>query len=75
QEKVFSLNLKTERKYRDSINETIDRLNVEHLKAIKKGSYKYKIGILYCDLFNEQGVLADHCYHGLKYVEEMIVRR
>lgn len=61
----------TERNFRDRINEEIEELNFEHLKAIKKGSYKYKVGILYCDFFSEQGVLADHCYHALKYIDEL----
>ncbi len=67
-----SINLDAERQYRDAIRETIEKLNIEHLKSIKKGIYKYKIGIIYCDAFTEQGVLADHCYHGLKYIDEMI---
>ena len=67
-----SINLDAERQYRDEIRETIEKLNIEHLKSIKKGIYKYKIGIIYCDAFTEQGVLADHCYHGLKYIDEMI---
>jgi phosphate:Na+ symporter len=71
-EKMPIINIDNERKYRDSIKENIERLNVEHLKAIKKGTYKYKIGIIYCDLFTEQGVMADHCYHSLKYIDEMI---
>lgn len=69
--KTTTINLETERKFRDGIRETIDQLNIEHLKAIKKGIYKYKIGIIYCDLFTEQGVLADHCYHCLKYYDEI----
>lgn len=69
--KTNSINLETERKFRDAVREAIDQLNIEHLKAIKKGIYKYKIGIIYCDLFTEQGVLADHCYHCLKYYDEI----
>lgn len=69
--KTTTINLETERKFRDGIREAIDQLNIEHLKAIKKGIYKYKIGIIYCDLFTEQGVLADHCYHCLKYYDEI----
>lgn len=64
--------IENERKFRDQIKDEIEKLNIEHLKAIKKGTYKYKIGIIYCDLFTEQGVLADHCYHALKYVDEII---
>lgn len=69
--KTTNINLETERKFRDAVREAIDELNIEHLKAIKKGIYKYKIGIIYCDLFTEQGVLADHCYHCLKYYDEI----
>lgn len=65
------LQIENERKHRDAIYEIIDKLNVDHLKAIKKGTYKYKIGIVYNDIFTEQGVLADHCYHCLKYIDEI----
>lgn len=69
------MSLETERKYRDMIKETVEKLNVDHLKDIKKGVYKYKLGMIYCDLFTEEGVLADHCYHALKYVDEMNTAR
>ncbi|MBN1768967.1 MAG: Na/Pi cotransporter family protein [Prolixibacteraceae bacterium] len=70
-EKALPIYPDTERNFRDRINEEIEELNFEHLKDIKKGSYKYKVGILYCDFFSEQGVLADHCYHALKYIDEL----
>ncbi|HKK80800.1 MAG TPA: Na/Pi symporter, partial [Prolixibacteraceae bacterium] len=63
--------VESERHFRDQINDEVEKLNIEHLKAIKKGIYKYKVGIIYCDLFTEQGVLADHCYHSLKYIDEL----
>ncbi|HPR59917.1 MAG TPA: Na/Pi cotransporter family protein [Prolixibacteraceae bacterium] len=69
--KTMFLQIENERKHRDNINETIDKLNIEHLKAIKKGTYKYKAGIVYNDIFTEQSVLADHCYHCLKYIDEI----
>lgn len=71
EEKSKPIYLESERNFRDKINDDVEQLNMEHLKAIKKGSYKYKIGILYCDFFSEQGVLADHCYHALKYIDEL----
>lgn len=70
-DKPIQFSIETERKYRDDINSTIDDLNIDHLKDIKKGNYKYKVGIIYCDLFTEEGVLADHCYHALKYIDEI----
>lgn len=71
EEKDSPIDLEAARAARDNIKESIETLNVENLKAIKKGNYKYKIGIIYTDVYTEQGVLADHCYHGLKYVDEM----
>ncbi|HKM93082.1 MAG TPA: Na/Pi cotransporter family protein [Prolixibacteraceae bacterium] len=71
-DKTMVLNIENERKFRDQFNEQIDKLNIEYLKAIKKGVYKYKVGIIYCDLFTEQGVMVDHCYHSLKYIDEII---
>ncbi|MDA3879850.1 MAG: Na/Pi cotransporter family protein [Prolixibacteraceae bacterium] len=71
EDKSAPIYIESERKYRDKIKDDVEQLNIEHLKAIKKGSYKYKIGIIYCDLFTEQSVLADHCYHALKYIDEL----
>ncbi|MDA3815760.1 MAG: Na/Pi cotransporter family protein [Prolixibacteraceae bacterium] len=71
EDKTKNIYIESERHYRDKIKNEVEKLNIEHLKAIKKGTYKYKVGIIYCDLFTEQGVLADHCYHSLKYIDEL----
>lgn len=56
---------------RDAIESFNEKLNIQNLKDIKKGVYKYKIGIVYTDLFTEMGVMADHIYHGLKYMADI----
>lgn len=74
-DKASVMSLESERKYRDQVKEMIEKLNLDHLKDIKKGVYKYKLGMIYCDLYTEEGVMADHCYHALKYVDEMKAAR
>lgn len=58
---------------RDAIETFNERLNLQNLKDIKKGVYKYKIGIVYTDLFTEMAVMADHIYHSLKYMSDLKV--
>lgn len=59
------------RNLRDDIDTYAEKLNVMHLKDIKKGKYKYKDGIIYCDIFEEIAIIANHAYHSLKYINDL----
>ena len=59
------------RNQRDEIDNFIEKLNLLHLKDIKKGMYKYKVGIIYCDVFNELALIGNHAYHSLKYINDL----
>ena len=41
--------------------------------VIKKGKYKYKDGIIYCDIFEEIAIIANHAYHSLKYTNDLTI--
>lgn len=70
--KSLIANVNKMRSQRDEITNYIEKLNLLHLKDIKKGNYKYKVGIVYCDLFNELENVGNHAYHIHKYVNEFI---
>lgn len=61
------------RNKRDEIDLYAEKLNLIHLKDIKKGTYKYKVGMVYCDSFQEIAVIANHAYHSLKYINELTI--
>lgn len=61
------------RNLRDDIDTYAEKLNVMHLKDIKKGKYKYKDGIIYCDIFEEIAIIANHAYHSLKYINDLTI--
>ncbi|MBN2807383.1 MAG: Na/Pi cotransporter family protein [Prolixibacteraceae bacterium] len=64
------IDIQQRRIQRDEISAYIEKLNLVHLKDIKKGVYKYKVGIVYCDIFNELESVGNHAYHILKYINE-----
>ncbi|MFA9391781.1 MAG: Na/Pi cotransporter family protein [Prolixibacteraceae bacterium] len=66
-----SIDVDQKRNERDDIDNYIEKLNLAHLKDIKKGVYKYKVGIVYCDVFNELENTGNHAYHLLKYMNEL----
>jgi phosphate:Na+ symporter len=70
-QKKASIDVELERNRRDHIQQYVEKLDLLHLKDIKKGVYKYKVGINYCDIYSECSVLADHIYHSLKYINEL----
>ena len=69
--KTPNININEKRQQRDEIDAYIEKLNLWHLKDIKKGVYKYKVGIVYCDIFNELESVGNHTYHVLKYINEI----
>jgi phosphate:Na+ symporter len=69
----FHVDVELHRKKRDEIEQFIEKVNMQHLKDIKKGVYKYKTGIVYCDIFSEGAVMGDHIYHALKYMKGLSV--
>ena len=69
--KVDKIDIEKERQRRDEITQLIEKLDLQHLKDIKKGVYKYKTGIIYCDLYSEAANMGDHVYHALKYTSEI----
>ena len=69
--KNASIEVDQKRMQRDEIDSFIEKLNLMHLKDIKKGVYKYKVGIVYCDIFNELENAGNHSYHILKYINEL----
>lgn len=68
-----AIDINLRRNQRDEISNYIEKLNLLHLKDIKKGVYKYKVGIVYCDIFNEMENAGNHAYHILKYINEFNV--
>ncbi|MBN1927104.1 MAG: Na/Pi cotransporter family protein [Prolixibacteraceae bacterium] len=68
---IAPINIELERERRDEIETYVEKLNVQHLKDIKKGIYKPKSGIIYCDLFNEGEIVGNHIYHSLKYMHDL----
>lgn len=65
------IDVNQKRLQRDEIDSYIEKLNLMHLKDIKKGVYKYKVGIVYCDIFNELENVGNHSFHILKYINEL----
>lgn len=59
------------RNERDDIDAQAEKLNLQHLKDIKKGVYKYKVGMVYCDIFTEIASIGNHAYHVHKYVSDL----
>jgi len=72
-QKKATIDVEMERNRRDQVQQFVEKLDLLHLKDIKKGVYKYKVGINYCDIYRECSVLADHIYHSLKYINELRV--
>ncbi|MCF8358115.1 MAG: Na/Pi cotransporter family protein [Prolixibacteraceae bacterium] len=70
---IAPINIEMERDRRDKIESYIEKMNAQHLKDIKKGKYKPKTGIIYCDIFNEGERTGNHIYHALKYMHELII--
>jgi phosphate:Na+ symporter len=68
-----AIDVEYERKRRDHLQQFVEKLDLLHLKDIKKGVYKYKTGINYCDIYSECAVLGDHIYHSLKYINDLKV--
>ena len=66
-----SIEIGLERTRRDEIDVYTEKLNLQHLKDIKKGTYKYKVGIIYSDLCAELNQLSNHVYHALKYISDL----
>jgi phosphate:Na+ symporter len=71
--KNYPIDVPTLRAKRDAIELNNEKLNLQNLKDIKKGLYKYKVGIIYTDLFSEMAVMSDHIYHSLKYMKDIKV--
>lgn len=69
--KNASIDVIQKRSQRDEIDNYIEKLNLMHLKDIKKGVYKYKVGMVYCDIYNEMAMVGNHAYHLLKYINEL----
>ena len=69
--KNAKIDIENLRKQRDEIDNYIEKLNLLHLKDIKKGVYKYKMGIIYCDVYSELELIGNHAYHSLKYINDL----
>ena len=65
------INVLDKRDERNDIDNFIEKLNLLHLKDIKKGIYKYKLLIISYDIFNEIETIGNHSYHCLKYIDEL----
>ncbi len=65
----FDINI--ERSKRDDFEVYTEKINLQHLKDIKKGLYKYKVGIVYSDMCSEINQMSNHVYHALKYISEL----